>query len=187
MTIIRINMPPANVCRIRMKTLVYMSKQGRHSYILVGENQTHRYYLSLATGSIELEKHAKGSEFVKRQLVPYWKCDLRHVADIYWNSTLIKSDPAIQVLDEIRLSGPDRLNFLELVPAEKVKPTKAERVKRKANQVSLEKICQELGVSTSRVRAAFRRVDFQKPGARWAWGKSQAALVKAKIKELLKK
>lgn len=186
MTTVRINMPGKGLLRIRMRSLIYVTKQGRYSYALVGENQTHRYYLTLSKGSIELEKHGKHSEFV-RGLIPYWKCDLKHFVEVYWSSTLVKSDEAIQVMDEIRLcQDPSQVNFLTLLPAEKVKVTKAERVKRKANQVSLESICEKLKVPPSRVRAAFRRVDFQKPGARWEWGKSQAVEVTKKIKELLK-
>ncbi len=184
-----VDFPAKGVCRVHLQTFVFVSVVGRYSYLRVGETDRSYYYLTLHNGIIDMEHHGKQSDFVTRGLKAHSKCDLRHAARIYMDSTLAKTDKAIEILDAILLSNQDRINFLPDQPKEREKRerlTKIEKSKLKANTISLEQLCEKLDVEPSRVRAAFRRHNFEKPGARWQWPKSQLTELLAKVKNLLK-
>lgn len=170
-----------------MKTLVYLTKFGNYSYLLVSSTKMFNYFLTLHRGQVEVERHGVNSEFMKG-LKAHSKCDIKHAANIYLASTLSKTDQAIEVLDAIMLSSPGRTNFFSYQPVERERRerlTKKERTKLKANTVKLEKVCEDLGVEPSAVRSRFRRKGIECPGGRWAWPKSQIPDVIKQIKEIM--
>lgn len=190
MTIVRVKFSPLGTCRIDMQTFVYITKTGGYSYLLVCKSPTYNYFLTLHRGQVEVEKHGVHSEFMNT-LKAYSRCDLKHAAEIYLKSTLPKTDEALEILDRIQFSPLDRSTFFDKVPVErerkkKVRLTKKEKITVKANTISLEKICEDLGISPSAVRARFRRAKTQKPGSKWAWPKSQVPEIMKMIKGLMK-
>lgn len=166
-----------------------------YSYLLVRSGEKYNHYLRLHEGLIEVVRFHKEAELVQN-LVPYNKYSLRHAAEVYSVSHLPKTDQALQVLDVIlKSTDDDQMNFLLDIPPEKAdrkprkskleKSTKEERQKEKANTVTLEKLAVQLSTTPSRIRAAFRRHNTPKPGARWEWKKSEQDQILKMIKAIL--
>lgn len=187
MITVRVKFPPKGVCRIKMATMVYLTRQGNYSYLLVSSTERFNYFLTLHKGQVEIERHGTKSEFMLG-LRPHSKCGIKHAAKIYMTSTLPKTDQAMEVLDAIMLSSLDRVNFFSYQPVEREKRerlTKKERTRLKANTIKLEKICDDLGVEPSVVRSRFRRKGIERPGGKWAWPKSQVSEIIKQIKLLM--
>lgn len=189
MTTVRVQFPPLGVCRVLMKTFLFITRQGRYSYLLVSESARYNYYLTLHKGQIELEKHGKESEFVKT-LLPHSKCNLKHAAEIYLKSTLSKTDEAMEILDRIQFSTDDQTDFMLVKPVEREKKerlSKKERTQLKANQVTLEKLCRMNDWNPQSIRSMLRRAKVERPDGKWVWPKSKVPDIVAVIKGLLKK
>ena len=168
---------------VNFKSVVFLNRT--HSYLLVGEGQRYQHYLTMERGFIEVKRVPKSSQFVK-ELVPYNKYSLKHGAKIYWDSFLEKTPIAVRTIRNI-LSSKDmnRMNFLPETEKEKAEiPTRQERTQEKANEITLEKICEELKLNSKHVRAWFRENNVQKPGNRWTWPKSQRDSIVKLIKKL---
>lgn len=177
MTTVRVSWPADGLIRIRMQTLVYVTRQGRYSYLMVGKTSRFYYFLTLHDGEVRVERHGITSEFMAG-LLPHSKCSIKHASQIYLRSTLPKTDQATEVLDAIQFSSPERTNFFSYQPEEREKrerPTRQERSIQKANMVTLEKICESAGMTTSVARGRLRNAGIEKPGARWSWPKNKAS------------
>lgn len=136
-------------------------------------------------GFIEVKRVPNNSQFFK-ELIPYNKYSLKHGARVYFNSFLEKTPVAIKALKAILRNKDDsRLNFLPDSVREKAEiPTKQERTQEKANEITLEKICEDLKLNSKHVRAWFRQANVQKPGNRWTWPKSQREQIVKLIRSL---
>ena len=168
---------------VNFKSVVFLNQT--HSYLLVGEGQRYQHYLTMERGFIEVKRVPKSSQFVK-ELVPYNKYSLKHGAKIYWDSFLEKTPMAVRTIRNI-LNSKDmsRTNFLPETEKEKAEiPTRQERTQEKANEITLEKICEDLKLNSKHVRAWFRENNVQKPGNRWTWPKTQRDEIVKLIKKL---
>lgn len=168
---------------VNFKSVVFLNRT--HSYLLVGEGQKYQHYLTMERGFIEVKRVPKTSQFVK-ELKPYNKYSLKHGAKIYWDSFLEKTPIAVRTIRNI-LSNKDmnRMNFLPVTEQDKAEiPTRQERTQEKANEITLEKICEGLKLDSKRVRGWFRDNDIQKPGKRWTWPKNQRDQITKLIKDL---
>lgn len=168
---------------VNFKSVVFLNQT--HSYLLVGEGIKYQHYLTMERGFIEVRRVQKTSQFVK-ELKPYNKYSLKHAAKIYWDSFLEKTPIAVRTIRNI-LSSKDmnRLNFLPETEKEKAEiPTRQERTQEKANEITLEKICEDLKLNSKQVRGWFRQCDVPKPGKRWTWPKSKRDEISKLIKKL---
>ena len=163
-----------------------------YTYLLVRTGERYNHYVTLNTGTMEVVRLGKDSEIVQR-LRPYPKYSLKHAAEIYLRSTLIKTDEAVEVLDAILNNEDDeQINFLlekknhrDSKRGGLEKPTKQERNIIRANMVSLDQICNELKIAPARARALLRKHDVKKPGASWSWEKSQYSQVLNMFRKML--
>ena len=185
MSTIRVTFVGPRQCRILLMSSVFLDRT--YSYLLVRSGDRYNHYLRLHEGTVELIRFHKESELVLR-LRPYPKHGLRKAAQVYMSSPLPKTDEAQAVLESILAStDDDQMNFV-FDASEKQKldrPSRQERQAKKANQVSLEQICEELEITPNRARGIFRRNNIDKPGARWEWNKSERDQVVKMIKKFL--
>lgn len=155
------------------------------TYLLVGQGEKYNHFLTMETGMIDIKRVPKVSMLMK-ELSPYNKYSLKHAAQIYSQTTLEKSSKAKRIL-KIILANRDenRTNFLPTQEREKLeRPTKAERTIEKANEITLEHLCQEMRLDPKKIRFLFREAGIKKPGARWTWEKSQRDKIVKMIQSL---
>lgn len=173
--------------RIQFVTFVYL--QGTYTHILINRGKLYNHYLRLYQGTVEIVRFHQESEEVLG-MRPYNKYPLKHAARVYLETTLPKTDEAMDVLMRILASDTegDDLNFLPTTPAEvlkREKPTKTERMTNKANSVTLEQIAQDLNITPQHLRGILRNHDYKKPGARWQWPKTERERLMAQFKKFL--
>lgn len=169
---------------VNFKSVVFLNRT-RNSYLLVGEGQKYVHFLTLERGFIEVKRVQKTSQFVK-ELIPYNKYSLKHAAQHYFDSFLEKTPTANRTIKNIlRNTDMDRINFLPVTEHEKAEiPTRQERAQEKANEITLEKICEDLKLNSKHVRAWFRQCDIPKPGKRWTWPKNKRDEITKLVKKL---
>ena len=188
MSNISVDFPPLDACRLEMRTFVFLTYHLRNSYLYVGETDRYKYFLTLQSGAVDLERHGKDSDFVKNDIYPYGRCGLKHAARIYRSSHLEKTKKAQDMLDLI-ISSPDtQINFIHSQvgeKAEKERISKQERAQIKANTISLKQLASQVGITSQHLRSILRKNDFEKPGGRWSWPKSQFPLLVKQVKKLI--
>lgn len=169
---------------VKFESRVFLNRN-RYTYLLVGEGERYKHFVTMETGSIELRRAGKESQLVK-DLIPYNKYSLRHAADVYLKTTLEKSSKAKRVLQNvIRNKDDSRTDFLLVSEKGRAeKPTRLERLQDKANEITLEQVCKELKLDPKYVRALFRNNNVQKPGNRWTWQKTQKDQIVKLIRKL---
>jgi hypothetical protein len=156
------------------------------TYLKVAGTEKYNYFVTMESGRIEVVRTKKSSQLMN-ELKPYNKYSLKHAAHIYLTSTLEKSEKAERMLKAIlRNKDLTRTNFLEGPDKDRIeKPTKTERLTEKANEVTLEQICQDIRLDPKKVRALFREHNVPKPGNRWTWEKSNRDNVIKQIKSMM--
>lgn len=169
---------------VNFKSVMFLNRT-RSSYLLVNEGTKYSHFLTMERGFIEVKRVPNNSQFLK-ELMPYNKYSLKHGARVYFDSFLEKTPVALKALKAIlRNKDNDRMNFLPDSVREKAEiPTKQERTQEKANEITLEKICEDLKLNSKHVRAWFRQNNVQKPGNRWTWPKSQREQIVKLIRSL---
>ncbi len=172
-----------------MQTLVFLTRHMRYSYLYVGETDRYKYFLTLQSGTIDLERHGQDSEFVKKEIVPYSRCSLKHAAKIYSTSTLGRTDKAAAVISAILKSKDSETRFIAPQvgkSGERERLSKQERSQLRANTLSLKQLAAQVGITSQHLRSLLRRSNLEKPGGRWAWPKSQSPALIKQIKNLMK-
>lgn len=169
---------------VNFQSRIFLNRN-RNTYLLVAEGEKYSHFVTMETGMIETKRVPKASQFVK-ELIPYNKCSLKHAAHVYMTSTLEKSSLAKSILQSIlRNQDNSKVDFLPGNVKEKAEvPTRQERTQEKANEITLEKICEDLKLNSKHIRAWFREHNVPKPSNRWTWPKSKRDEIVKLIRKL---
>lgn len=143
----------------------------RHTYLLVHRGQRYDYYLTMRDGFIEVVKEGKDSEAVA-ELTPCRKRDLLYAAKVYKSSTLMRTDHAAEVMENILQGKEQLLPSALLSTADKL--SFKDRMVVKANTVKLSAICEKLDLPYGKCTKLLAKLGYKPDGKFWQWQKGEA-------------
>lgn len=158
-------------------------RDGTHSYLWLRDEEFEGVFLTMDSGEIEVVKVPRDGEGQYRVawgagkvsvLTPYEPDNFERALWIYARSTLSKSEDAQHELSSWLGGNVPKPPRRKLKRAATESAPKSPRPSVATGGLSLQDICQELGIEPSEARKALRK-QFQKPGSSWAWATREAA------------
>ena len=161
MTIVTVNF--RREVRVSFLEYLYVDRQN-HTFLLVCHTDRYFYFLTMFNGLIELIREGRDS-IRSSELVPI-SGSLRHAAEVYHRSHLVRTEEAEEVMLNI-LANKDIL----MIPNEA--PSREERAFEKANTVYLKDICQEVEISQGKAKSLLIQNGLGPENGFWRWHKSK--------------